>query len=375
MQLLTAPPRDALTTAAVTAVIRDAPGLRVDAGCELLDRGLNVLADITDVFAGGSVTRQSYADLHGAATLGFESTLDWGSAIVRPYMVLSAATTTARFNLGAYYTSTPKTELGDLPLIHAVEGIDILDGLNSPVGETYGVAAGTGYLMAVEAILTGQGYTVYQIDQTATGTVLPTARTWALDPSTTWLGIVNDLLGSIGYQGIWSDWDGRLRVQPYLSPTVRPPEWVYDVGASTSMLTVRRTIERDFYRAPNRWVFYRSNNVDSSAPVEGNGIFTVVNTSDGPTSIEARGGRVISKPVPLDVANQSALVQAAQVTLDADLRLKSKLQLGTAPNPLHWHFDRVTLNDPAVGPPAEVLCTKWTLPLNGSDMTHEWSLL
>lgn len=375
MQPLTAGTRSALTAAAVTALIRDSAAPSVAAGCELLDRGLNVLADITEVLVAGSVSRQSYADLHGSATLQFEGTLDWGTAIVRPYMVLSTPTTTARFNLGAYYTSTPKTELGDFPVVYTVPGVDILDGLNTPVGEVYGVAAGDTYLSTVERILIAQGLPAYQIDQQAAAVVLPSPRVWALDEQTTWLHVVNDLLSSIGYMGIWSDWDGQLRVQPYTALTVRPPEWVYDVDPYTSMVTVGRSLERDFYRAPNRWTFWRSNNVDGAAPVEGDGIYTYINTSTGPTSVEARGGRVISRPVPLDVADQASLVAAAQLIIDADLRLKTSLALGTAPNPLHWHMDRVAYTDPAIGPAAQVVVAKWTLPLDGGDMSHEWSLV
>ena len=222
MQPPTAPPRDAMTVAAVEALIRDAPGLRIAAGCELLDMDLQVLADLTDSFAGGTVTRQSYANLHGSAELAIETALDWGTAIVRPYMLMSSATTTARFNVGAYFTSTPTTELGAEPIVYEVQGYDILDVLNSSAGEVYAVEAGAGYLATVETILQDQGVTQYVIDQQAAGSTLPSARVWVMDENTTWLTIVNDLLGSIGYQGIWSDWDGKLRVQPYTSPALRP---------------------------------------------------------------------------------------------------------------------------------------------------------
>lgn len=375
MQPPNAPPRDALTVAQVTALIRDAPALRISAGCELLALDLTVLDDLTDVLAGGEVTRESYATLHGSAKLLIEGSLDWGSAIVRPYMTIRSATTSARFNLGAYYTSTPTTNLAESPIIHDVQAYDILDGLNSPVGEAYAVDAGVGYLATVEVILRDQGYTQFVIDQSSTAAVLPSARVWPMDEATTWLTVINDLLGSIGYAGIWSDWDGRLRVHPYASPAQRAAEWTYDADVATSMLTPQRSIERDFYRAPNRWVFYRSNAVDGPAPVEGNGIYTYVNQTEGPTSVDARGGRVITKPVPLDVADQAALVAAARITIDADLRQKTTLRLGTAPNPLHWHFDRVRVDDAAIGRATEVLAPTWTLPLDGEDMTHEWAVL
>jgi hypothetical protein len=376
MQPLAVGPRAGLSAATVTAIIRDSYAQQVSAGLELLDRDLTVRADLTNLLVAGSVSRSSYADLHGAASLEIEAALDWGSAIVRPYMVLSSTTGSARFNLGAYYTPSPKVVLGRAPVTYAVEAIDILDGLATPVGDTFAVAAGVGYLAAVETILLQQGYTQYVIDQASASALLPTARTWVLDENTTWLGIVNDLLSSIGYFGVWSDWDGRLRVQQYLSPSARSSEWTYDTGILTSMLAPERTLEQDMYRAPNRWVFWRSNGVDGAAPVEGAGMYTVVNQTDGATSIDARGGRVITKPKALDVADQPSLVRAGQQIVDADMTVNRKLTVGVAPNPLHWHFDVVGIDDPDVAAPgAAALVTKWTLPLDGGDGGQEWSLL
>lgn len=377
MQPIIGSPRDLLTSAKVTTLLRDAPATRMGFGCELIDRNLNVIQDITDSTVTGSVTRQSYADLHGSATLALAQELDWGSAIVRPYVTVASPVTTARFNLGAYFTASPTTTFGGRPLVHEVDGIDILDALRVAVGESYAVDSGAAYLTAVESILVALGYPVgaYVIDQTKASTVLPSARTWVMDETTTWLGIVNDMLSSIGYMGVWSDWDGRLRVQQYLTPSARPPEWVYDTGAATSMLSPLRHLEQDLYNAPNRWVFFRSNTIEGSTPVEGNGIYTVLNQSNGKTSIEARGGRVITRVVPLDVADHQSLVERAARTVDADIRVQSKVTLSTWPNPLHWHFDRVELQDPAFGPTQQALCTKWTLPFDGKPMPQEWSLL
>lgn len=377
MQPLTASPRNALTEAAVVALIRDAPATRFGFGCELIDRSLTVIADISADMQAGSVTRTSYADLHGSATLMLAAELDWGAALLRPYFTVTSTQTTARFNMGAYFASTPKTSYGYRPVVHEVEGIDVIDALRTPVGESYAVAAGVGYLSAVESVLVALGYPVgaYVIDQSAAASVLPSARTWVLDETTTWLGVVNDLLGSIGYMGVWSDWDGRLRVQRYASPTARGPEWTYDTLPATSMLSPIRTVERDMYNAPNRWVFFRSNNIEGSPPVEGNGMYTVVNNTNGPTSIEGRGGRVITRVAALDVADHAALIANGQRIVDADMRIEAKVTLSTWPNPLHWHFDRLEVRDPEMGPPSQALCTKWTLPFDGKAMTHEWSLL
>jgi len=374
MQATTAPPRQLLTDADVRRIIRDEPAVEFSAGLELLDMGLQVLDDVTDDFTGGSVARNAYATLHGTATLGLTRVVDWGRAIVRPYIKMSDGTTTPRFNLGAYFTSTPERVIGESPETYAVAGYDILHGLATTVGEAYAVDAGVGYLQAVATILATQGYSRVVMDQDAAGVVLPSARVWPIDEQTKWLTIVNDLLGAVGYQGIWSDWDGWLRVHRYQSPSARASEWTYDVDPVTSMLDTLRRLRRDYFDAPNRWVAMRTNHIDGPAPVEGNGIFTYVNQFAGDTSVEARG-RIISKVVPVEAADQASLIAAAQRTIDADTRTSATMSLASFSNPLHWHFDRLTLNDPSVGPVADVLSTTWTLPLDGSLMTHGWTLL
>lgn len=410
MQPLVDTPRSTLTDTQVVTLIQNTPALVVTAGLEIIDRSLSLVEDVTDDLLGGTVSRSSYANLHGTAQLSVSRELDWGQALVRPYVTLTGTMTgalattmseslysdtyadaygtsstatvgtqlTARFNLGAYFPSTPVHEADTMPMVNAVQGYDILLALTSPVGEAYAVDQGAAYLATVETILLAQGFAAgtYLIDQTRSDAVLPTARVWPIDERNTWLIVVNDLLGSIGYAGIWSDWDGRLRCAPYQNPRDRAPEWLYDLNPNTGTVTLKRTIERDWFFAPNRWVGIRNNDVDAAAPVEGNGIYTYTNQHDGPTSVEDRGGRVITRILPLDAADQASLVAQVERTIDADLRLKSTVATGTGCNPLHWHFDLVTVNDPCIGSPfTDALVTEWTLPLNGDDMSQSWTLL
>lgn len=375
MQKATDPPRSTFTQAQIEGLIRDSDALVVGNGCELIDQNLTVMDNISADFDGGSVSRASYATLHGSASLAIARQLDWGRAIVRPYLTLSDGLITARWNMGAYYTSTPIRSTRNIPVVYAVKGYDILHGLNTPVGESYVVSAGDAPLTTVGSILFERGFTNVLIDQTAAGSVLPAPRVWPIDATTTWLNIVNDLLAAIGYQGLWSDWDGRLRAQAYISPRDRLAEWRYDDGPLTSMMDPDRTYERDFFDAPNRWVFIRSNNVDGAAPVEGAGIYSYINEFRGDTSVQARDGRVITKVVFAEAADQLSLVRQAQSVIDADTNVKTVVKLSTSPNPMHWHFDRLTVADSAMGTVIEALSTQWTLPLDGGNQSHEWTVI
>jgi hypothetical protein len=170
---------------------------------------------------------------------------------------------------------------------------------------------------------------------------------------------------------LWADWDGRLRAEPYVPPVARASEWFYDTLVATTIMQ-DRTRTQDYFEAPNRWVAVRSNLADGQIPIEGNGVYTFVNQSAGKTSVDARG-RVITKVLSIEAADQDALSTTANITIDADLRIDQVFNVTTGPNPMHWHFDRVTLADSEFGAAVELQETSWTLPLDGSPMSHSWT--
>ena len=377
MQPYTDPPRDGLTRQQVTDLLQNAPAVTLAGGMEIVDIDLTVIEDISGDLAGGSVERQSYADMHGTARFRLSRVVDWGGDLLRPYLTISAAAVTGRWNLGVYHPSTPAWSLEESPPPFDVEGYDILLRLNQPVGSSYSILGGEAYLDKVEQILQQRGYSQYLIDPDRATTVSPTSRVWPFDPATTWLTVVNNLLASVGYAGIWSDWDGRLRCQPYQTPLARSPEWYYSDDQATTMLSTKRVVTHDFFASPNRWVAYRSNLVEGATPVEGNGIYTYQNDAAGDTSVQARRGLVITRaPEGFDVADQAALVARAQSMIDADMTVPTIYDVETAPNPAHWHFDRLFVSDDAF-PAADVMCTQWTLPLppDTGDMAQEWRIL
>jgi hypothetical protein len=377
MQPKVAPVRSHLTSEQVTSLIQDSPSLVISGGLEIIDLNLNVIEDISSDLAGGSITRNSYADLHAVATLAVTRELDWGADIVRPYYVMSNGTLTARFNLGAYHVNTPAWSGAEVPPTYDVTGYDMLLRLAQPVGDAYAISAGANYLDEIETILIGRGYARYIIDQARAATVAPSSRAWAFDESITWLTILNDLLGAIGYQGVWADWDGRLRCEPYVRPVERTPEWYYSDDPVTTMLSTDREYQRDFFDAPNRWVYYRTNAAEDDPPVEGDGIYTFQNQTVGETSVVGRRGLVITRVVGVDVADQAALIARALQGIQADMEIPTLINVKTSPNPLHWHFDRLIVQDRHALPVADVQCTQWQLGLAPSteDMQQAWTVI
>lgn len=350
-----------------------ASNIKITTGCELLDRNLVVLGDISDGFIDGKVMRGNNDTIHGKCDVTIETELDWGTAIIRPYMKIETPGPGGKFgrwNLGAYFTSTPEYVAGTFPRSYDIQGYDGLQALNDLVGDSYIVPVGKSYLKAVEDILIARGFSQYVIDQSRASTVFSQARAWPIDETTTWLNVINDLLAAVGYRGMWADWDGRLRAEPYDPPSARASEWLYDTYKNQTILIDRKRTQ-DYFDAPNRWIAVRSNLADGAIPIEGNGVYTFINQNNGKTSVAARE-RVITKVMSIEAADQSALIQTAGITIDADQRIDSKFDVTTGPNPLHWHFDRLSLLDPEFGAPVEVQEDSWELPLNGDDMQHSW---
>lgn len=378
MQPLTDAVRGDVSAEQVRHLLESEEALTIRGGLEIVDIGLSVIEDISGDLAGGSVERQSYATLHGTARLRVTRTIDWGGDLLRPYVVVGdGGSLSARFNLGVYHPTTPDWPLEESPPTFDVEGYDILLRLNQPVGDAFSITAGQGYLDTVEQILMARGYTQYVIDWTKASTVAPTSRVWAFTDNVTWLSVVNDLLGSIGYAGIWSDWDGRLRVEQYVNPVERGVEWTYSDDAATTMMSTRRTVSYDYFSAPNRWVIYQSNVVEGATPVEGAGIYTYTNESTGDTSVTARRGLIITHTEGVDVADQGSLIARAQSIISVDMSIPTTISIETAPNPLHWHFDRLMIADSGSIPVADVMCTQWSLPLppDSGDMVQSWKVL
>lgn len=358
--------RDGLTADQVRAIV-GASVLEVEAGCDLLDTDNVYVGDISEhlVPGGSQVKRNSYATIHGTCKLGLSTELDWGKDRVRPWMRLTSPSGSFRVDLGVYLLSTPDTTAGEDPRTWQVEGYDLLEVLNHPHGQTFTASAGEAYLDVVTDLVEAFGLEV-SLSSKAEGKLLPRDRVWPIDPDTSTLEIVNDLLGAAGYRGIYARWDGVLRSEPYQSPTDRPSEWVYDTADPRTIVGPLRTLTADFFDAANRLVAILDD-PEAGEPTEGDGLYTLTNQSDGRTSIDARG-RTISRVELLDAADQEALETQADQIFEEEKRVTEELtDLTVGPNPLHWHMDVARVVDPDLFFDRKCLVRSWSLPLDGSD--------
>jgi hypothetical protein len=185
VQPLTAPPRDHLTEAQVLELLTG-DEVTVSAGLELLDAGNGFVDDISGDLEGGKVAHGGRDQVHGTCSLQLQRTLAWGRDRVRPYMVLSNAAVSGRFNLGVYVLTTPKTPGGETPATFDVQGYDLLQPLLDPIGDTFVVLPEEG-----DDLITNPGF---ETDTTGWGSYEPfpvddfTAATFARTTSKHYAG-------------------------------------------------------------------------------------------------------------------------------------------------------------------------------------------
>lgn len=365
MQPLTAPPREHLTEAQVRDLLTG-PDLDVEKeGLELLDETNQVVEDISDdLVSGGSVSWDNRQALHGSVRLSLQRQLSWGRARIRPYMVLANAAVSARFNLGVYVLATPDTKRGETPITYDVTGYDLLSLLQTGPADTWVAVAGTTYFEACRDILDAAGIGApLLIDGTLQDTEIPATRVWALaSPVPSWLRMLTDLLAEIGYVPPWMDENGSIRSKPFQDVAVRPVEWTIDIAdAKTNLAHDDRTLTIEGQDIANWWRFVRSN-MDTT-PEEGDGIYTVENLDDGATSQEALG-RVVTKYVPLEAADQATLVAQGDKIVAGDMAAVRKVDLLIDPLPIMGTDDVFQYTDS--GETEKVAAASWTLNLDGS---------
>jgi hypothetical protein len=392
VQPLTAAPRQNLTDDQVTALLT-APDVHIDYGVELLNASLAVVADISADVVSWVVHHDNLANVHGTLDLTISRALAWGYDRVRPYMLLTSSTggpftysdtysttytdiygevkstpVAARFNQGVYLLTTPDTQLSETPVTYTATGYDQLHLLQAPIGDSYFVAAGSNVLAAVKAALTAAGVVApVNLDSSSDTAVLASNLVFPLTSSTvpTWIQVVNTLLAAIYYRGIWCDWDGVFRSNPYVNPADRAIEFTFPVGdLLVGVVAADRTVTNDVWGAPNRWIGIQ--NGLTVAPAEGVGKYTTDNTSTGLSS-QTSVGRIIPDVQYYDAVNQASLVSQVNAVKAADMRSTEVITAKLGPFPVLWHADVVAWQDTALGGGRTAIARSWSLPCDGSD--------
>jgi hypothetical protein len=383
-------PRASLTEAAVKGLLQSHSSIQVTYGADGLDGSFRTIADLSAYVSAGTITSDISSTVQRTLGINIDSdatSSGWNylSGFVKPYTTFTDMATgvSARFNLGVYTLTTPLRPLGGSPSTLQFQGYDLIYLLRQQVGDTYEVAAGSDPAAAAAQVI---GLAIPEVTVLTVGsaTVLPNRLTWPFNPAhpTTFLDIVQVLLGSIGYREVWVDWEGRFRIEPFIDMQQTEFEWTFDMNADDNIVAEEVTQEVDVYDVPNWWRFVMNDLIDT--PVEGVSQFTWQDTSPANPGSTMNRGRLIRHIESVSVATYSDLVTYGQRVIAASMSPGETFTVKTQPFPLAWHMDTIHFLSPALaaslpstpGGTRRVLAATWKLDITGqTDMEWTWQTI
>lgn len=222
-------------------------------------------------------------------------------------------------------------------------------------------AAGAGYLATVRTLLIASGITAIITDD-ETDAVLQTAREdW--DPGTSYLEIINQLLGECGYADAWPDMQGAVHLSRPASGSAAEVTHKYAEGQYS-------IIADSYKRSDDRYGKYNvirvvCANPDLSAPM----VATAELTDPAVPYSIPNIGRVAHVESVDNIASQTELQRMADELMMRQRQLTQTCEFYTACDPTHACRDVTALSRGEItGIWRE---TGWRLPLSGAyNMTH-----
>lgn len=223
-------------------------------------------------------------------------------------------------------------------------------------------AAGTAYIAAVELLLAAAGITTILATPSA-ATLAEEREDW--DIGTSYLQIINQLLGEINYNPLWFNPQGIAILEPATVPTVSNIEHTLDSDSVDSLILPRIARETDIYQAPNVFVAYCAN-PEKSAVLQA----TAENTNpQSPLSIPRRGRRIVSVENVDNIASQEDLQAYVNRRRDESLITGETIRISTALLPGFGVADVVALHYGEIS--ALCIDRAWDMELTvGGNMNH-----
>ena len=252
---------------------------------------------------------------------------DWLSDEIEPILVIDGK----EHPLGVYEASkvTP-TESNNVQSLQ-IEAFDRCWRVRDTKAESrVYFASGTGYVTAVEQLLVASGISV--VLATPSSASLQEDREW--DIGTSYLQIVNELLGEINYSKLYFTAEGFAVLRPATVPSAadlshRISDDPDDLAAGADRIDAllpRLTRTTDVYSAPNVFVAYCAN-PDKS----GNMVARAENLNpQSPLSISRRGRRIVQVTQVNNIASQAELQAFVDRQRNDSLTGGETLQISTA---------------------------------------------
>lgn len=203
--------------------------------------------------------------------------------------------------------------------------------------EILSLAAGTNYLTAVKTLLAGAGISLI-VETPTTATLTERREDW--DVGTSYLTIINELLGEINYNPLWFDAMGAAVLEPASVPSVDRIEHTLDASDVKSLLLPSLTRETDVYSAANVFLVICSN-ADKNGAMWAKSENT---NPQSPLSISRRGRRIMSVTKVNNIASQGELQAYADRLRDESMITGETIIVKTALLPGFGVADVVALH-------------------------------
>lgn len=222
--------------------------------------------------------------------------------------------------------------------------------------------AGTNYITLIRSILASCGIALI-VSQSTEAVLAEDRQDW--DIGTSYLTIVNQLLGEINYNPLWFDNSGFAVLEPASEPTAAKIKNVLDSSSVKSLLLPSIRQETDLYSAPNVFVCICSN-ADKDAPM----VAKAENTNpQSPLSIARRGRRITSVISVDNIASQAELQAYADRLVYESMLYGERIQVQTALLPGFGVRDVTALHYGDIM--ALTVERSWSMHLEaGGSMTH-----
>lgn len=350
---------------------------------------------------GSSLAYDDRASVRHTGTLRFDAEVDWNAYRLAVYVDIANVETggTHTAAMGVYLVDGWRQVIGTEPRQYDVDIVDLMAVLDTPIGATYAVAAGTSYRQAIiDVAAAAGGWSRFEpagaaaplappveVAADTTDAYVVGSRIIELGGGHTWLDVLSHLAEGGGYRQPYSRRDGTIVVD-----AARELATTTTISSATAHPVVGVNIERttDLRLRPNQWVIV-GQVIDPSVASPGQTetmllTHTDLQTTTGEHSFTARGRRVVRRVYQLDAPatssdvaggyeRSSVFARAAARLVEADREAVESLRFSLTPTTTLWHNDVIELPEVAAaghfGVEGRWRVTDWQLPLDGRPMT------
>ena len=323
---------------------------------DLLNRA-DVQVGVMDGVKSCSLNLNVNAEIRGGGSLTYAGEpIDWPQHRVQPWITVRGGGQEMSWPLGVFLMVSPEKDYGTAGGPVTLQLYDTGQRISgkSSTARVWSAPAGAVVTDVVRHLLGRAGVRSAVTDSTAT---LRTAMTWP--PGTPYKRMINDLLDSINYFGIYVDAYGVFRADPYVRPQDRAPAFGF-VDDGNSIYSTGFTHSADTFSIPNQVILVSQ--VDGEQPP----MVATVEDNDpaSPYSVVSTGLWTPHVEEGVDAADQATLQALAERRLSELQRVTSTYEITHLPVPLTLN-DAVTFRRDAHG--VSALTTVQTMELSMSD--------